>query len=87
MALARDLLEQAKHLASREPKRPNQASLKRAVSTVYYALFHLLIDAAILNWKNAHQRAQIARAFDHRSMKYAANRTIKNDTARKWSRI
>jgi uncharacterized protein (UPF0332 family) len=38
-----DLLEQALHLAKREKKKPRQASLRRAVSTAYYALFHLLI--------------------------------------------
>jgi len=41
MAFPNDLLEQAKHLAIREKKRPRQASLRRAVSTAYYALFHL----------------------------------------------
>jgi hypothetical protein len=38
MPYAHDLLEQAKHLANREKKRPRQASLRRAVSTAYYAL-------------------------------------------------
>jgi uncharacterized protein (UPF0332 family) len=75
MALADDLLEQAKHLASREPKRPKQASLKRAVSTAYYSLFHLLIAAAILNWKNTWHRAHVARGFDHKSMKDASYKT------------
>jgi uncharacterized protein (UPF0332 family) len=77
MALADDLLEQAKHLASREPKRPKQASLRRAVSTAYYSLFHLLVAATILNWKQIHQRAHVARAFDHKSMKEASNKTAK----------
>ena len=43
MTLPRDLLDQAAHLAARESKRPRQASLRRAVSAAYYALFHLLI--------------------------------------------
>jgi len=46
MAFAQDLLEQSSHLANREPRRPRQASLRRAVSTAYYALFHLLIQEA-----------------------------------------
>jgi uncharacterized protein (UPF0332 family) len=50
------LLEQAKHLANREKKRPRQASLRRAVSTAYYALFHLLIYEATLNWKRVDPR-------------------------------
>ena len=57
MALASDLLEQAYHLACREPKRPRQASLRRAVSTSCYALFHLLISEATLNWRQSSQRA------------------------------
>ncbi len=46
MALHDDLLEQATHLALREPKRPRQASLRRAISTAYYALYHLLVGEA-----------------------------------------
>jgi hypothetical protein len=36
------LLDQARHLATLDPRRPKQASLRRAISTAYYALFHLL---------------------------------------------
>jgi len=43
MSLAADLLEQAAHLASRERGRPRQVSLRRAISTAYYSLFHLVI--------------------------------------------
>lgn len=75
MPLAQDLLEQARHLATREPKRPKQASLRRAVSTAYYAVFHLLTSAAVANWKNARQRSALARAFDHSTMKEACKRT------------
>ena len=46
MRLANDYLEQARHLATRERTRPKQASLRRAVSVAYYALFHLLCDEA-----------------------------------------
>ena len=56
MPYAADLLEQARHLAKRGKKRPRQASLRRAVSTAYYALFHLLISEATLNWKRVDQR-------------------------------
>jgi uncharacterized protein (UPF0332 family) len=77
MPFAHDLLEQSRHLASREPKRPRQASLRRAVSTAYYALFHLLTTAAVANWKKVRQRAALARAFDHRRMKEACRNTTK----------
>src|SRR5271155_5126704 len=74
MPLAQDLIEQARHLANREPKRPKQASLRRAVSTAYYALFHLLTTAAVANWKTPRHRAALARAFEHRRMHDACAR-------------
>jgi hypothetical protein len=68
------LLEQARHLARREKTRPRQASLRRAVSTAYYALFHMLIGEATLNWKRADQRDVLARFFEHGKMKTASER-------------
>src|ERR1035438_5650076 len=64
MAFAEDLLEQAYHLARRERTKPRQASLRRAISTAYYALFHLLIREATGNWKRDVQRARLARTFE-----------------------
>ncbi|MGP0072741.1 MAG: hypothetical protein ACLPWF_12510 [Bryobacteraceae bacterium] len=75
MPLAQDLLEQARHLANREPKRPRQVSLRRAVSTAYYALFHLLTTAAVANWRQSRQRSELARALSHSAMKEACKRT------------
>lgn len=74
MVYADQLLEQARHLAKRERTRPRQASLRRAISTAYYALFHLLIHEATLNWKRADQRALFARFFEHGKMKSASDR-------------
>lgn len=72
MALHHDLLEQARHLATREPTRPRQASLRRAVSASYYALFHLLAaEGARLTAASRPSglRAQVRRAFIHADMK------------------
>jgi len=74
MPYAADLLEQARHLAKRGKKRPRQASLRRAVSTAYYALFHLLISEATLNWKRVDQRPLLARFFEHGKMKTASDK-------------
>ena len=75
MRLPEGLLEQAQHLVKREPKRPKQASLRRAISTAYYALFHLLISEAVLNWKRAEDRVELARMFEHTHMRsICANR-------------
>lgn len=52
-----DLLHQADHLARWDRRRPKQASLRRAVSTAYYALFHLLISTAVKHWKIEDQRS------------------------------
>ena len=72
MALHQDLLEQAKHLAKREPKRPRQASLRRAVSAAYYALFHLLVSEGatrLAPTQPSGLRRQVQRAFVHGQMK------------------
>jgi uncharacterized protein (UPF0332 family) len=71
MAFAEDLLKQAFLLLNKESKNPTQASLRRSVSTAYYALFHLLIQEASANWSRADTRDYLARAFEHKTMKQA----------------
>jgi hypothetical protein len=71
------LLDQARHLAKKEHKRPQQVSLRRAVSATYYSLFHFLIDEACrillgTPWKDRALRAVLARAFDHGAMASAS---------------
>jgi uncharacterized protein (UPF0332 family) len=78
MSFADDLLEQAYHLANKERKNPKQASLRRAVSTAYYALFHLLIDEAVSNWSIARQRSILARTFEHGKMKNVCEDHVNN---------
>lgn len=77
MSLHGDLLEQAKHLAKKESKRPRQASLRRAVLAAYYALFHRLIDASsrfvVRSANREALRFAATRAFDHGEMKKAAS--------------
>jgi uncharacterized protein (UPF0332 family) len=72
--LSQDLLALARILATREPRRPKQASLRRSVSTAYYALFHFLIEEATLLLVGAAHgdvrlRQLAARAFIHAKMK------------------
>ena len=71
MAFADDLLADAHHLAARGGKNPKQSSLRRAVSTAYYALFHLLIADFVLNWRRPDQRVRLGRMFEHRKMSQA----------------
>ena len=76
MNLPGDLLAQARLLTTKEPRRPKQASLRRAVSAAYYALFHLLVHDAsrrfVRSSKRAALRQCLRRAFDHASMRRVA---------------
>lgn len=76
MSLSSDLLDQARALATKEPKRPKQASLRRAVSAAYYSLFHLLTEdvaRAMFGGFDANGlRHVFRRAFQHQTMKKAA---------------
>jgi uncharacterized protein (UPF0332 family) len=72
LSLHDDLLKQAKYLANREPKHPRQASLRRALSTAYYALFHAIISEALMISAPALPnglRPLVGRTFDHGAMK------------------
>jgi hypothetical protein len=66
-------LTQARRLARLDLRRPQQANLRRATSTAYYALFHFLIDQAcrLLLGQARDQggmRMLMARAFVHGEM-------------------
>jgi len=81
MAFPDDLLELAQQLADLHPESPHQASLRRAVSTAYYALFHLLISEATANWARPELRVVLGRCFDHGPMKTASLRVSQIDIA------
>jgi uncharacterized protein (UPF0332 family) len=81
MSLHGDLIEQAEHLATRERGKPRQASLRRAVSAAYYALFHMLIsDGAIklVPGSPDRLRARAQRAFSHVEMRNACEQFAKS---------
>jgi hypothetical protein len=62
-------------LADHEPRRPKQASLRRAISAAYYAVFHLLTsEAAARLVKGAARRPlrdALRRAYNHGEMRLA----------------
>lgn len=73
MALHEHLLEQARHLATRDKRRPRQANLRRAISSSYYALFHFLADRASRflvgsSGERDQIRKVLSRAFGHTEM-------------------
>jgi len=76
MGFPDDLLELAQDLANLHPQSPHQASLRRAVSTAYYALFHLLISETTANWARPELRATLGRCFDHGPMKTASEAKV-----------
>ena len=89
MSLHDDLLKQARQLAVKEPRRPLQASLRRAVSASYYALFHLLVDEAtrrmLLGRDRAALRCCLARAIGHATMRQVAQQFSNENVSPKLS--
>jgi hypothetical protein len=76
MAFPDDLLGVAQDTANLHPETTHQASLRRAVSTAYYALFHLLISEATANWSRPELRPMLGRYFDHGPMKTASEQKV-----------
>jgi hypothetical protein len=74
MPFADDLLDLAGRIASLDGENPQQASLRRAVSTAYYALFHLMIAEATANWSQPELRPLLGRIFEHGKMKQACEK-------------
>lgn len=72
MGLADELLEDARHLAAKGAAEQRASCMRRAVSTAYCAVFHLLVEDFVVNWPFADQRARLARMFDHKKMRDAA---------------
>ena len=76
MTLHADLLRQAATLAILDPRRPQQANLRRSISASYYALFHMLTDEAAARLvrgtnRQAH-RNYVRRRFEHGPMRRIA---------------
>ncbi len=69
--LADDLLEDARHLAAKGDAENRKSCMRRAISTAYYAVFHLLIEDFIEHWEFEDQRARLARMFNHQKMRDA----------------
>ena len=70
MALHDDLLRLAREMVDRNPGAPIEAELRRAVSTAYYALFHLLVHEATMRLVAIPAlRPRVSRSFDHNIMR------------------
>ena len=70
MMITKHLLDQAVLLA-RRGKRPRDTDLKRAVSTVYYALFHAIAEEGADTLIGVRQRKTTARVRAYRSLDHS----------------
>ena len=73
MKFHEELLDQAKHLLERHEGSSQQADLRRAVSTAYYAIFHFMIAESCRRFlgddpQNEQLRQVLTRAFVHEEM-------------------
>src|SRR5688500_15713565 len=80
--IGRDLVAQARMLAQCERRRPKQATVRRAISTAYYGLFHFLIEesTALLfgsGRADSDFRILAARAYVHSRMKSVCTEFVK----------
>src|SRR5688500_16497770 len=85
MAIADDLLTLAEYLTTPSGTDPEQAWLRRSISTAYYALFHLLVSAAAQRWTGSPaSRLGLERAFKHDQMK-EVSRAVATGSWKGWS--
>jgi len=68
---ADDLLDDARHLAAKGGAEKRKSCMRRAISTAYYAVFHLLVEDFVEHWEFEDQRARLARMFNHQKMRDA----------------
>jgi uncharacterized protein (UPF0332 family) len=85
VGIAEDLLALARRLANPAPQEPEQAALRRSVSTAYYALFHFLVQEAVQGWNGAEAaRSGLERKFEHSRMR-AVSQSVAQDKWPGWS--
>lgn len=78
MAHHDDLIALARQLIDRNKTAPVEAELRRAVSTAYYALFHLLTHEGTARLVAAASiRHRVARTFGHTTMKAVCDRYVR----------
>ena len=81
MALQDELLSQARRLVTTDGGIPLQADLRRAISSAYYAVFHLLIAesvALLVPERPPGMRAGVTRTYGHSDMDKGCGRFAKS---------
>ena len=90
MSLAAELLAQARILATIDPGIPSQANLRRAISSAYYAVFHLLIAESVSTLISPQPRGlgeRVSRSFSHAEMQKVCAAIGKNDLVEKFGTL
>jgi uncharacterized protein (UPF0332 family) len=72
VGLADDFLDDARELAERSYADRRSSHMRRAISTAYYAIFHLFVEDFVEHWEFEDQRARLGRMFNHGPMRNAA---------------
>lgn len=85
MDMPKDLIDIAEHLARLDAGRPRQASLRRAISTAYYAVFHSVAQCCadtFVGWKKPYDLySPIYRSVDHARAKKVFKEFTRGDNA------
>ncbi|WP_237477310.1 hypothetical protein [Lichenibacterium dinghuense] len=76
------MLDVARLLASSQVGPPNDAMVRRSISTAYYALFHTVLEAGADRFFGAHKRAQAGHAILYRSFDHGRMKRVCEDAAR-----
>lgn len=71
VGLADELLEDAYFLAAKGVSDNRPTLMRRAISTAYYAGFHLFVEDFVEHWEFEDQRARLGRVFNHGPMRNA----------------
>ena len=69
MGLADDLPEDSHFLWEKGVAEKRQSFMRRAISTAYYAAFHLFVEDFVEHWEFPDQRARLGRMFSHGGMR------------------
>jgi hypothetical protein len=72
VGLADEFLDDARELATRSYADQRPSHMRRAISTAYYAVFHLFVEDFVEHWEFEDQRARLGRMFNHGPMRTAA---------------
>jgi hypothetical protein len=72
VGLADDFLDDAREMAAQSFINQRASHMRRAISTAYYATFHLFIEEFVEHWEFEDQRARLGKMFNYGPMRNAS---------------